>query len=195
MKSINALAKSLMKLPGIGPRSARKVAFYLLNNRENTLKPMISAMQTTYEKVSACQQCGNFDELDPCSLCNMPIEENILCIVKDHMDLHSLQATKLFKGRYHILGNNFSPSSENAMKIIASIKQRIRSEAFEEVILAMHASPEGRMILHYLEISIKDETQKLKVTHLGLGIPIGSDFEYIDSETMSFALRNRISLK
>lgn len=190
MKSITALAKSLMKLPGIGPRSARKVAFYLLNNRDNALKPMISAMQSTYENVTTCNNCGNFDEYNPCSLCSDKVEENILCIVKDHIDLHALQATKLFKGRYYILGNNFSPSSP-ANKI-NQLRERIATEKFLEVILAMHPSVDGRMILHYLEVSLKNTGVKL--THLGLGIPIGSDFEFIDPETMGFALRNRVAL-
>lgn len=185
---IDRLAAAIMRLPGIGPRSARKAAFFLLNNREKLLKEFIDSLKFAYEKIKICD-CGNLDEVLPCCLCSEGIDTKILCVVKDHMDLYSIKSTKVYEGAYQILGSDFSASSQNSQEVIQNLRQRIVKLKAEEVILAFSPSVEGRIMLHYVSSSIKD--LDIKITHLALGIPIGADFDYIDRETMSAAIISR----
>lgn len=188
-KLIDSLAKVIMRLPGNGPRSARRAAFFLLNNKEAILLPMIEVMQSAYNQVKTCEVCGNFDDISPCGMCLSESKENVLCIVKDHADLFVIQSSKAYNGKYHVLGKNFAPSASNAQDIIKQIRQRIERENFEEIVLALHPSVDGRILLHYISISLEDLGKKL--THLGLGIPIGADFDYVDNETMAAAIIGR----
>ena len=182
---VDRLAGSIMRLPGIGPRSARKAAFFLLNNREKLLGEMIESMKFAYENIKVCE-CGNLDESIPCFLCLERQEEKILCVVRDHMDLYSIRSTKVYRGAYHILGADFMPSSRNSVEVMGKLRKRVIELQVEEVILAFSPSVEGRIMLHYVSSSIAD--LGLNITHLALGIPIGADFDYIDHETMSAAI-------
>jgi len=188
-KVIETLVKSITQLPGIGPKSARKAAYFLLCNRERVLKPLIDAIKAADHNILTCRLCRNLDETNPCRLCTSQEAENILCIVRDHSDLYTIQNTGAFKGKYYVLGPSFMPSASHAKDVIEHLRQRIQDENFEEIILGLQASIEGKMLLHYLTLAIEDLGRK--ITHLGVGISIGSDFEYIDSETMAAAILGR----
>ena len=184
---IDRLAASITRLPGMGPRSAKKAAFFLLNNK-NKLIELMDSLRFASEKIKACD-CGNLDEIIPCSLCQENSNKKLLCVVRDHMDLYSIKASKAYEGCYYILGNDFSPSSPNSLEVIEKLKARIIKLQVEEVILALSPSVEGRIMLHYISSAIKE--LNIIITHLALGIPIGADFEYIDHETMSAAIISR----
>jgi recombination protein RecR len=184
---IDRLAASITRLPGMGPRSAKKAAFFLLNNRAKLVE-LIDSLRFASEKVKLCD-CGNLDEIVPCSLCQENSDKKLLCVVRDHMDLYSIKASKAYEGGYYILGNDFSPSSPNSLEIIEKLRSRIIKLKIEEVILALSPSVEGRIMLHYISSAIKD--LNIIITHLALGIPIGADFDYIDHETMSAAIVSR----
>lgn len=184
---IDRLSNSIMRLPGVGPRSARKAAFFLLNNRIK-LTELIDSLKFAADKVQLCE-CGNLDETIPCSLCRENANKKLLCVVRDHMDLYSIKASKAYEGGYYILGADFSPSSPNSTEVIQKLKLRISKLQAEEVILALSPSIEGRIILHYISSAIKEFD--ITVSHLALGIPIGADFDYIDQETMSAAIISR----
>lgn len=184
---IDRLTASITRLPGMGPRSAKKTAFFLLNNK-GKLMELIDSLRFASEKIKLCE-CGNLDEIIPCSLCQENSDKKILCVVRDHMDLYSIKASKAYEGGYYILGNDFSPSSPNSLEVIEKLRSRIIKLKVEEVILALSPSIEGRIMLHYISSTIKEFD--IAITHLALGIPIGADFDYIDHETMSAAIISR----
>jgi recombination protein RecR len=146
-------------------------------------------MKLVYDNIKICGMCGNFTQDKLCEICSNNRDAKILCLVRDHTDLYSIESTRAYNGLYYILGGNFSPSSPNSTEIINKIRDRAINDKVEEVMLAFNPSIEGRMLLHYLSASLNDLS--LKVTHLGLGIPIGADFDYMDKETMTAAIMCR----
>src|SRR5215470_2680215 len=190
---IERLVQLLAKLPGLGPRSARRAALALLKRKEALLGPLAAALTDAAEAINQCSTCGNLDTVDPCSLCRDPTrDESVLCVVEDVADLWALERASVFRGRYHVLGGALSaldgmtPDRLNLAPLLA------RTKGVEEVILAMNATVEGQTTAHYLMDLLK--SSGIKVTRLAHGVPVGGELDYLDEGTLSAAFKARRSL-
>ncbi|HWA31289.1 MAG TPA: recombination mediator RecR [Rhizomicrobium sp.] len=191
---IERLIQLLSKLPGLGPRSARRAALALLKKREQLLEPLGTAMRDAAAAIKTCEVCGNLDTTSPCSLCSDPRRDaHILCVVEDVADLWALERASVFRGRYHVLGGALSaldgitPEKLNMAPLIARVRDGV-----EEVILAMNATVEGQTTAHYLMDALA--ASKVKVTRLAHGVPVGGELDYLDEGTLSHAFKARRSL-
>ena len=189
---IERLIQLLAKLPGLGPRSARRAALALLKKRDTLLEPLASAMQEAAEAILTCETCGNLDTQSPCSICSDGRRDpHLLCVVEDVADLWALERAGVFRGRYHVLGGALSaldgvtPDRLN----VAGLLERVKSD-IDEVILAMNATVEGQTTAHYLMDLLGD----MKVTRLAHGVPVGGELDYLDEGTLSAAFKARRSL-
>lgn len=185
--AIDELIKTITKLPGVGPRSAKKIVFHMLHNQ--MIPNIIENLSKVSKTVTTCKKCRNFADTEVCGICSGNRDTNILCLVRDNIDLSLVESTKTYKGHYFILGKNFAPSSKNSSSIVEEIRERIAENKVSEVILAFNLSLESRTIMYYICDSLAD--LELKITNLGMGISIGTDFEYIDTQTMAAAIENR----
>jgi recombination protein RecR len=190
-QEIERLIQLLAKLPGLGPRSARRAALVLLKKRETLLEPLAQAMASAAAALKQCSDCGNLDTTNPCALCRNPERNNgIICVVEDVADLWALERAGIFRGRYHVLGGALSaldgvtPERLN----IAPLVQRASNGAVE-VILAMNATVEGQTTAHYLLDIL--EPLNVKVTRLAHGVPVGGELDYLDEGTLSAAFTAR----
>jgi recombination protein RecR len=188
---IEKLVQLLAKLPGLGPRSARRVALQLLKKRETLLSPLASAMQDAAKAIRDCEICGNLDTTSPCALCrDTRRDSHILCIVEDVADLWALERAGVFRGRYHVLGGALSaldgvtPERLNIAPLLARL-----GDGVDEVILAMNATVEGQTTAHYLMDVLA--AQNVKVTRLAHGVPVGGELDYLDEGTLSAAFKAR----
>ena len=188
---IERLIQLLAKLPGLGPRSARRAALTLLKKREGLLDPLAAAMRGAAEAIVICSPCGNLDTTNPCAICRDPKREmHALCIVEDVADLWALERAGVFKGRYHVLGGALSaldgmtPERLN----LATLHSRL-SGGVDEVILAMNATVEGQTTAHYLMDVLANAN--VKVTRLAHGVPVGGELDYLDEGTLSAAFKAR----
>ncbi len=190
--ALEALMARLARLPGLGPRSARRLTLHLLRERETVLRPLAQALLAAAETVTPCRQCGNLDDQDPCRICRDPErEEGMLCVVPEVGDLWALERTGLFRGRYHVLGGLLSalegrgPEALGVDRLVA----RAQAPAVTEVILALPATVEGQTTAH----TLADRLAGCGVTlsGLGLGIPVGGELEYLDDGTLAAALNGR----
>ena len=191
---IERLIQLLSKLPGLGPRSARRAALALLKKREVLLEPLGLAMRDAAAAIKTCELCGNLDTSSPCSLCNDPRRDaHVLCVVEDVADLWALERASVFRGKYHVLGGALSaldgitPEKLNMAPLIARVRDGV-----EEVILAMNATVEGQTTAHYLMDALAAST--VKVTRLAHGVPVGGELDYLDEGTLSHAFKARRSL-
>ena len=191
---IERLIQLLSKLPGLGPRSARRAALALLKKREQLLEPLGTAMRDAAAAIKTCEVCGNLDTTSPCSLCSDPRRDgHVLCVVEDVADLWALERASVFRGRYHVLGGALSaldgitPEKLNMAPLIARVRDGV-----EEVILAMNATVEGQTTAHYLMDALAAST--VKVTRLAHGVPVGGELDYLDEGTLSHAFKARRSL-
>ncbi|MDB5735963.1 MAG: recombination protein RecR [Alphaproteobacteria bacterium] len=189
---IERLIALLSKLPGLGPRSARRAALALLKKRDTLLEPLADAMQEAAAAISSCEICGNLDTQSPCAICSDPRRDtHILCVVEDVADLWALERAGVFRGRYHVLGGALSaldgvtPERLN----VSSLLERVQ-HGVDEVILAMNATVEGQTTAHYL----MDLLQGRKVTRLAHGVPVGGELDYLDEGTLSAAFKARRAL-
>ena len=194
--SIERLSRLLAKLPGLGSRSARRTVLYLLQNRETKFPEILHALEDLDKNIHTCTVCGNFDDHDPCRICNNPDRSNKqLCIVESVGDLWAMERSRLFKGRYHVLGGTLSaldgrtPDQLN----LASLEGRIALEGITEVILALNATIEGQTTSHYILDMLNDTP--LTITQLAQGLPIGGELEYLDEGTLFAALKSRRSAR
>jgi len=190
-QEIERLIQLLAKLPGLGPRSARRAALVLLKKRETLLEPLAQAMASAAAALKQCSDCGNLDTTNPCALCRNPERNNgIICVVEDVADLWALERAGIFRGRYHVLGGALSaldgvtPERLN----ISPLVQRASNGA-AEVILAMNATVEGQTTAHYLLDIL--EPLNVKVTRLAHGVPVGGELDYLDEGTLSAAFTAR----
>ncbi len=190
---IERLIQLLSKLPGLGPRSARRAALALLKKREQLLEPLATSLREAADAICVCEICGNLDTSSPCALCSDPRRENhVLCIVEDVADLWALERAGVFRGRYHVLGGALSaldgvtPERLN----LAPLMERVKG--VEEVILAMNATVEGQTTAHYLMDLL--QSSGLKVTRLAHGVPVGGELDYLDEGTLSAAFKARRAL-
>ena len=191
-QEIDSLANALAKLPGLGPRSARRAVLWLVKNRERGLAALLDAIKTVKEALIECDICGNVDTLNPCVICSDPKRDRkILCVVEDVADLWALDRARLFMGRYHVLGGKLSaldgvgPEDLN----LSSLLKRIETEDIDEVVLAMNANLEGQTTAHYLVERL--EVFPIRITQLAHGLPVGGELDYLDEGTLAQALRAR----
>jgi len=191
---IERLIQLLARLPGLGPRSARRAALTLLKKRELLLEPLAAALSDAAAAITTCETCGNLDTTSPCALCRDPRRDaHVLCIVEDVADLWALERASVFKGRYHVLGGALSaldgvtPERLNVKGLLARV-----GEDVEEVILAMNATVEGQTTAHYLMDTL--EPTGVKITRLAHGVPVGGELDYLDEGTLSAAFSARRAL-
>ena len=190
-QEIERLIQLLAKLPGLGPRSARRAALALLKKRETLLEPLGQAMASAAAALKQCSVCGNLDTTNPCALCRNPERDTgIICVVEDIADLWALERANVFRGRYHVLGGALSaldgitPERLN----IADLLQRVKTGA-TEIILAMNTTIEGQTTAHYLLDVL--EPLNVKVTRLAHGVPVGGELDYLDEGTLMAAFKAR----
>ncbi|MGE0660637.1 MAG: recombination mediator RecR [Reyranellaceae bacterium] len=192
---IDRLIQLLARLPGLGPRSARRAALHLLKRRDVLLQPLAAAMEEAAEKVRPCSQCGNLDTVDPCAICADPRRDpSILCVVEEVGDLWALERARIFAGRYHVLGGTLSaldgvgPEDLNIGPLLA----RAANEAVREVVIATNATTDGQTTAHYLTDRLAG--CNVAVTRLAHGVPVGGELDYLDDGTLAAALKARRSL-
>lgn len=192
---IEKLIKIVVKLPSLGSRSARRIVLHMIKKRENVIPELITALQEVYDNIKVCEVCGNYDTNSPCSICSSTLRENqTLCVVQDISDLWALERGGLYKGKYHILGGILSaiegvtPDDLNIDKLL----QRISSENITEIILALPATVDGQITMHYISSLLKDKD--VKISTLAQGIPVGGELDYMDDGTIKLALDMRKQL-
>lgn len=189
---IERLIQLLAKLPGLGPRSARRAALFLIKRREALLDPLAKALAEAAERVRSCSRCGNIDTTDPCAICvDARRDGSVLCVIEEVADLWALERTGAFKGRYHVLGGTLSaldgvgPEQLNIPKLL----QRVKEEGIKEVILATNATVDGQTTAHY--IADRLSPLGLTVSRLAYGVPVGGELDYLDDGTLAAALKAR----
>lgn len=194
-QSIEQLIKIISKLPSLGTRSARRIVLHLLKKKDALIPQLISALQDVEEHIKVCEICGNYDTESPCSICSSTSRDsNLLCIVQDISDLWALERGGLYKGRYHVLGGVLSaiegvtPDDLN----IGGLLDRINKEQINEIILALPATVDGQITMHYISSLLKGKD--IKVSTLAQGIPVGAELDYMDDGTIKLALDMRKQL-
>lgn len=189
---IDRLIRQLARLPGLGPRSARRAALYLLQRREQALLPLAEALSRAAERISPCSTCGNLDDSDPCRICRDPTRDgSTLCVVEEVGDLWALERSGAFAGRYHVLGGSLSALDGRGPEQLElpRLWARARDPQVQEVILALSATVDGQTTAHYLAERLAD--LPLRVTRLGQGVPVGGDLDYLDDGTLLAAFSAR----
>lgn len=191
-QEIEALTSALSRLPGLGPRSARRAVLWLIKRRETALVQLLGALTEIQHRLVECATCGNVDTTNPCAICADPRrDQRSLCVVEDVADLWALDRAKLFTGRYHVLGGRLSaldgvrPEDLTIGKLI----DRVAAGGIDEVVLAMNATLEGQTTAHY--IAERLETHPVRITQLAHGLPVGGELDYLDEGTLAQALRAR----
>lgn len=189
---IEALTQALSRLPGLGPRSARRAVLHLLKKRETALDPLLAALTSVSQRLSSCSTCGNVDTSDPCAVCADPRRDSrALCVVEEVADLWALDRSRLFPGRFHVLGGRLSALDGVRPEDLSidSLVRRIAAGGIDEVVLAMNATLEGQTTAHYIAERI--EAYPVRVTQLAHGLPVGGELDYLDEGTLAQALRAR----
>jgi recombination protein RecR len=189
---IERLIQLLARLPGLGPRSARRAALHLVRRRADLMEPLTSALGDALEKIVVCGTCGNIDTRDPCTVCADPARDrSMLIVVENVADLWALERAGVAGGRYHVLGGTLSPldgvgpDDLNIEKLV----RRAHEPDVKEVILALNATVDGQTTAHYITDLLRDAN--VKVTRLAHGVPVGGELDYLDEGTLSAALRSR----
>lgn len=191
-REIDQLTQALARLPGLGPRSARRAVLHLLKKREAVLTPLLRALENVADKLATCHICGNVDTSDPCGICtDAKRDQRSLCVVEEVADLWALDRSRLFPGKFHVLGGRLSaldgvqPEDLGIDTLIA----RVADGDVDEVVLAMNATLEGQTTSHYLAERL--ESHPVRVTQLAHGLPVGGELDYLDEGTLAQALRAR----
>jgi len=189
---IEALTQALARLPGLGPRSARRAVLHLIKKREVAMAPLLRALEQVNERLSTCSLCGNVDTSDPCAICADPRRDTrLLCVVEEVADLWALERSRLFPGRFHVLGGRLSALEGVRPEDLAidTLVTRIAAGGIDEVVLAMNATLEGQTTAHY--IAERLEGLPVRLTRLAHGLPVGGELDYLDEGTLSAALKSR----
>ena len=191
---IERLIQLLAKLPGLGPRSARRAALHLVKKRESLMQPLTAALEEALAKIVICSTCGNVDTSDPCTVCSDPRRDgSVIVVVEDVSDLWALERASAINARYHVLGGTLSPLDGVGPQDlnIEGLINRVRSGGVREVILAINATVDGQTTAHYVtDLLAQDD---VKVTRLAHGVPVGGELDYLDEGTISAAIRSRTS--
>lgn len=189
---IEALTQALARLPGLGPRSARRAVLHLLKKRETALAPLLDALNAVEETLATCSTCGNIDTTNPCAICtDHRRDARALCVVEEVADLWALERSRLFPGRFHVLGGRLSALEGVRPEDLSidSLVRRVEFGGVDEVVLAMNATLEGQTTAHYIAERI--ERFPVRVTQLAHGLPVGGELDYLDEGTLAQALRAR----
>lgn len=194
-KDIDALIALMARLPGLGPRSARRAVLHLIKKRGLLMAPLAEALQTVAETARECLNCGNIGTSDLCEICDSEKRATgEICVVEDVADLWAMERSGVFKGRYHVLGGTLSALDAvgpDELRI-PKLMDRVASESITEVILALNATIDGQTTAHYIAGEL--ETRQIAVTSLAQGVPIGGELDYLDDGTISAALKARKAL-
>ena len=189
---IERLIQLLARLPGLGPRSARRAALHLIKKRELLMAPLTQALETAMEKVVICSTCGNIDTQNPCTVCtDARRDASIIVAVADVADLWALERAHAVNGKYHVLGGTLSPLDGIGPQdlTIGALVSRAHDPSVKEVILALNATVEGQTTAHYITELLHDAD--VKVTRLAHGVPVGGELDYLDEGTLSAAIKQR----
>ncbi len=189
---LQRLIDLLAKLPGLGPRSAKRAALHLLKKRDPLMRPLAFALDDAADKVKACGTCGNWDSIDPCAVCADPMRDaGILCVVADVGDLWALERAGAHRGRYHVLGGLLSPLDgvgPNELSIGALVA-RASGGGVKEIVLALPTTVDGQTTAHYLGDQLMGAG--VAVTRLSQGVPVGGELDYLDEGTLAAAMKSR----
>ena len=190
---IERLIQLLARLPGLGPRSARRAALHLIKKREQLMAPLGAALATAMEKIEICRVCGNIDTQNPCTVCtDQRRDPSIIVVVADVSDLWALERANATNGRYHVLGATLSPLDgigPQDLSIDALISRAHEGGVVKEVILALNATVDGQTTAHYITDLLHESG--VKVTRLAHGVPVGGELDYLDEGTLSAAIKQR----
>ena len=189
-KDIEDLIKIISKLPGLGPKSARRIVLKLINNREELTKPLVNTLAQVYKNVIRCKICGNLKSVNANCTCSKKNYEQI-CVVENIADMWVIQSSGIYKGHYHILGGtllNLESKKEDGL-LVSSLIDRVKKNSIKEVILATSATVEGQTTAHYIQDSLKNT--KVKISKLAQGLPVGGEIEFLDDGTLYSAFKNR----
>jgi recombination protein RecR len=192
--AIDRLISELGRLPGVGPRSARRLALHLLRAKTKTIPPLIAALTLANEQVKNCSQCGSIDDTDPCRICaDERRDAASICVVEDVADVWAMERSGAFRGRYHVLGGTLSAIDGRGPEAlrIEQLLARIIQDGVKELILALSATVSGQTTAHY--VAERLHGQDIKITRLAQGIPMGGELDYMDDGTLSAALSARVS--
>ena len=189
---IERLIQLLARLPGLGPRSARRAALHLIKKREPLMAPLAAALQTAIEKIEVCRTCGNIDSQNPCTVCVDPRRDvSVIVVVADVADLWALERAHAINARYHVLGGTLSPLDGVGPQdlTIDGLVARAHNDSVTEIILALNATVDGQTTAHYITDLLQDAN--VKVTRLAHGVPVGGELDYLDEGTLAAAVRQR----
>jgi recombination protein RecR len=192
---IEELVKLISKLPGLGPKSARRIVLKLINNRNELVKPLTKTLAQVYKNIVRCNICGNIKSLNStctwqsCSYSDK--KYNQICVVENIADMWVIESSGIYKGYYHILGGTLSSSDNKKTDglLIPSLVERVKKDTIKEVILATSATVEGQTTAHYIQDSLKET--KVKISKLAQGLPVGGEIEFLDDGTLYSAFKNR----
>ena len=190
VKEVEDLIKIISKLPGLGPKSAKRIVLKLINNRDELLKNLTNSLAQVYKNITRCKNCGNLKSLNSECSCSSKKYEQI-CVVENIADMWVIQSSGIYKGHYHILGGTL-PALENKQNdglLVNSLINRVKKNSVKEVILATSATIEGQTTAHYIQDSLKDT--KVKISKLAQGLPVGGEIEFLDDGTLFSAFKNR----
>jgi recombination protein RecR len=193
---IEELVKLISKLPGLGPKSAKRIVLKLINNRQELMKPMVKALTEVYKEISRCNNCGSLKSNSlGCDNCeNSKKKYNKICVVENIADQWSIESSSIYQGYFHILGGTISSSNNSSKQdlLIDSLVKRIKKDNIEEVILATSATVEGQTTAFYIQDSLKNIN--VKISKLAQGLPVGGEIENLDDGTLISAFKNRQGL-
>lgn len=191
---LDQLIRMLAGLPGLGQRSARRIALHLLSKRTTTMQQLANMLRQAAEEVKNCNICGNLDTIQPCRICENPRRErNQICVVAEVSDLWAIERTAAFKGVYHVLGGTLSALDGIGPKDlrIDSLIARANEPEIKEIILALSATVDGQSTAHYIADHL--DKNRLTITRLAHGVPVGGELDYLDDGTITTALKSRSS--
>jgi recombination protein RecR len=192
---IERLIQLLARLPGLGPRSARRAALHLIKKREQLMTPLAAALDTAIEKIVVCKTCGNIDTIDPCTVCtDVRRDQSVIIVVADVADVWALERATVLNARYHVLGGTLSPLDGvgPAELTIDALVSRAHDPEVKEIVLALNATVDGQTTVHYITDLLHDAN--VIVTRLAHGVPVGGELDYLDEGTLSAAFRSRTPL-
>ena len=177
---INELIKQFSKLPGLGPKSAKRIILKLINNKDSMVKPLAKSLATVYKNVVRCVDCGNLKIIDRVCICSTDSAYDKICVVENLADMWVIDSANIYKGHFHILGGTLNSNENYEQKnlLIESLVRRIKKNNLKEVIIATSATVEGQTTAHYIEDTIKNG--KIKITKLAQGLPVGGEIEQLD---------------
>ena len=189
---IDELIKQFSKLPGLGPKSAKRIILKLINNKESMVKPLAQSLAKVYKNVVRCTNCGNLKILDKKCICEEENQFDKICVVENLADMWVIESANIFKGCFHILGGTLNSNEHYEQKnlLIDSLVKRIKKNNLKEVIIATSATIEGQTTAHYIEDAVQNG--KLKITKLAQGLPVGGEIEQLDDGTLFSAFKNRV---